>query len=85
MDNSLEKIVKIHRPQLKKYALRKLHISHPGSISKMTTKLIGQALIFIEGYTSAVSEEIMPPYNEKDIQELLLEVGYKYIMKNVLK
>jgi hypothetical protein len=51
----------------------------------VTKRLIIRTLIYLEGYSSRLKEEMVPPVFIHDVKKLLLSEGFKYIWKRIEK
>lgn len=84
MDNQeVNQLLTITKSQLRKYCIHKMFEVRPEFANSISNKLLNNALVFIEGYASAIANDIMPPFNKKEIHELLLLQGFLYIKKHL--
>lgn len=80
---ALDQIMRLHKTQVNKYVTRKMYSQYPDYGGRVTSKLVNDCLIYLQGYADAIKKDIMPPYNKQDIQQLLLDQGFDYILSRI--
>lgn len=65
--------------QLKKLIRLKMIDFDPDKVNQITNKMIGNTMIFIQGYLFGIQKDIMPPINQDELDLLLVAVGFDYI------
>lgn len=83
--NKIRNLMTIHKSELKGFVKRRMFESYPEYANSVTSKLLSNALVFMEGYTEAVIGDIMPPVNKNDLHAMLLDQGFNYILKQLQK
>jgi hypothetical protein len=78
------KLLTVTRSSLRKYCIRKMFDASPEYANSISSKLLRDALIYLEGYAEGVRPEIMPPYNSTDLKRLMLHQGFEYIKSQLI-
>lgn len=81
----LNEACKLSKSDVRNYISLRLNIIHPEYKDRVTKRMIGRTLIYLEGYSARLKEEMTPPVNIKDVQTLLLSEGFKYIWSRIEK
>lgn len=79
---NVKDVMIVRKSQLKSYVKKKL-VQRPELFGKCTHRMLLEAMIFIEGYASAIEKDIHLPIIKKDLQQLLLEQGLNYIISRI--
>ncbi len=81
--SDLDSACEISKKDLKSYVTKRLRIIHPEWISLLTQRILNQTLIYLEGYSARLKEEMYPPVIISDVQTYLLSEGFRYICKRL--
>ena len=79
----IKSVLVIRKSQLKSYVHSQLVNGYPELMTRVTNRLMLETLIFIKGYASAIEPDIMLPIIKEEVQQLLLEQGFKYIISQI--
>ena len=80
---NLDEACSISKSELREYVSIRLSIKYPEARNLLTKRLLIRCLIYLEGYSTRLKEEMVPPVDKKDAKTLLLSEGFKYIWKRI--
>ena len=80
---NLDEACRVTKSDLKTYVTTRLGIVYPEGRALLTKRLVGRTLIYLEGYSNRLKEEMTPPVNISDVKNLLLSEGFRYIWNRI--
>lgn len=83
--SDLDKACNVTKSDLKKYVLFRLDLAWPEGKTLVTKRLIARTLIYLEGYSACLKENMTGPVSISEVQKFLLSEGFQYIWKRIDK